>query len=169
MSKARLNKELQNMTADQLRQIILDAYDARPETKEYFEFFLNPDVEKLMEKFVKAFSKELNRMGWSTSKARVSVLKRIIKDFESLDPGPDAVMDMLFRALQLMSMLEYNVNLTPVQEKFIGALAQKILTEAERLQIMSQTIERLQRELQQETVTRAFRSMVAAGSGFTCK
>ena len=43
MSKIQLKKELQTMEAPQLREMILEAYSARKEIKEYFEFFLNPD------------------------------------------------------------------------------------------------------------------------------
>ena len=43
MSKIKLKKELQNMSREQLLDIILNVYDARKEAREYFEFFLNPD------------------------------------------------------------------------------------------------------------------------------
>ena len=49
MSKLQLKKEIQKLERHQLEQMVLDAYAARKETKEYFEFFLNPDVEKLTE------------------------------------------------------------------------------------------------------------------------
>ena len=67
------------MSQEQLVQIIIDAYDARQETKEYFEFFLNPDVEKLFDKFRKDVMKEFNRTKWGRSKARVIVIKRQVK------------------------------------------------------------------------------------------
>ena len=49
MSKIQLKKELQTMEAPQLREMILEAYSARKEIKEYFEFFLNPDIEHLLD------------------------------------------------------------------------------------------------------------------------
>ena len=51
MSKLRLTKEIKQLERHQLEQMILDAYAARKEIKEYFDFFLNPDVDKLIEKY----------------------------------------------------------------------------------------------------------------------
>ena len=58
MSKLRLTKEIKQLERHQLEQMILDAYAARKEIKEYFDFFLNPDVDKLIEKYKVAASKE---------------------------------------------------------------------------------------------------------------
>ena len=41
MSKIKLKKELQNMSREQLLDIILKVYDALKEAREYFEFFLD--------------------------------------------------------------------------------------------------------------------------------
>ena len=46
MSKLRLTKEIKQLERHQLEQMILDAYAARKGIKEYFDFFLNPDVDK---------------------------------------------------------------------------------------------------------------------------
>lgn len=76
------------MTQEQLVQTILDAYSARAEIKEYFEFFLNPDAGALFEKFRLAAMRELDRVkrGYY-AKARISVLRRQIKLFDSFQPG----------------------------------------------------------------------------------
>ena len=61
MSKNTLKKELDLMDRGQLVDIILDLYSNRPEAKEYFEFFLNPDIEKLREKVITKAQKEIMR------------------------------------------------------------------------------------------------------------
>ena len=61
MSKLLLKKEIKDLTRNQLEQMILDAYDAKKEIKEYFDFYVNPDVEKLTEKFKVAISSEFAR------------------------------------------------------------------------------------------------------------
>lgn len=38
MSKLLLKKEIKGLTRNQLEQMILDAYDAKKEIKEYFDF-----------------------------------------------------------------------------------------------------------------------------------
>lgn len=61
MSKAQLKKELANLTHEQLIELIINTYGLSSEVKQYYEFFLNPDVEKLLEKYKQAISKELSR------------------------------------------------------------------------------------------------------------
>lgn len=63
MSKLLLKKEIKDLTRNQLEQMILDAYDAKKEIKEYFDFYVNPDVEKLTEKFKVAISREFAQIG----------------------------------------------------------------------------------------------------------
>lgn len=161
MSKSILRKELAKMSHEQLEQIILDAYDARTETKEYFEFFLNPDVEKILEKHKKCVAKELNRIKWGTSKARVSVIKHSVKNFASLNPGTDAVMDMLFTTLNMLCITERHVNLMPTQERYIHALVQQIVKLADEHEIVVQTMTRLQDFINNELYTRRIRHIMA--------
>ncbi|MDE5643478.1 MAG: hypothetical protein K2I56_08295, partial [Muribaculaceae bacterium] len=61
MSKAKLKKELELMSREQLIDIILNVYSARKEAKEYFEFFLNPDSDALLEKYRELVKKEVIR------------------------------------------------------------------------------------------------------------
>ena len=75
------------MSKDQLAELVLDLYSAKKEIKDYLEFFLNPDVEKLYEKFKSSIDKELRRSKYGRSKARISKLKSICKDMASYSPG----------------------------------------------------------------------------------
>ena len=50
MSKTKLKKYLQNLTHDQIMEVVLDLYDARKDAKEYMEFFMNPDVKAELDK-----------------------------------------------------------------------------------------------------------------------
>lgn len=160
MSKAALKKELAKMDHDQLVQIILDAYDGRQETKDYFEFFLNPDVDKLMEKFEARIGKELNRTKWGTSKARVTVLKRAIKDFTGLNPGLEAVLDMLFLTIRYMGILDRHVTITDAHERFLGAVLAQIVELADKHQIVAETMPRIDKLLHEELFSRYFRNLL---------
>lgn len=96
MSKLQLKKELSALSHDQLVELILEAYSARKDVKEYFEYFLNPDEHKLLEKYQKEVAKELSRTRrGGYSKARISVLKRLIGDFESFQPSLTARVDLM--------------------------------------------------------------------------
>lgn len=88
------------MEAPQLREMILEAYSARKEIKEYFEFFLNPDIEHLLDKYQTIILKELRRTKrGSYSKARISFIRKQIKEFSSFQPGYEALLDIRFFTL----------------------------------------------------------------------
>lgn len=62
MSKAQFKKELAGLEKEQLVEMMVDLYSRRKDFKEYFEFFLNPDVKKLTAKYHDLISKELARV-----------------------------------------------------------------------------------------------------------
>ncbi len=104
MSKIRLKKELQNMSREQLLDIILNVYDARKEAREYFEFFLNPDSDALLEKYCAMIQKEVMRAKrGNRAKFRISVIKGLIKNFQSFDSDPEYVLRLIsFAFMQVM-------------------------------------------------------------------
>lgn len=156
MSKTALRKELQEMNPDQLRAIILDAYDAKTEFKEYFEFFLNPDVGRLLEKHRAKVVKEVNRTKWGKSKARVSVLKKAVKEFIGYRPGPEAVLDMLFLTLQLLGTAERYIDMTDTQIKYIRSLSAQIIEYADNNELASAAFERIGNMLHSGIYSRYF-------------
>lgn len=99
MSKLQLKKELQNLDAVQLRELILDIYSARKEAKEYLEFFLNPDVAKLTEKYQKAIDKEMNRVHKRLVSPRITRIKKMLKEFDSFGTGAESELELRFFAL----------------------------------------------------------------------
>lgn len=131
------------MDHEQLEQIILDAYDARAEIKEYFEFFLNPDVGKLLEKHKARLVKELNRTRWGRSKARVTIIKRAVKDFMGFAPGAEAEFDMLFQTLDLLGTAERYVDFTPQLMRYVEFLARQIVAHADDRGVFSDIKPRL--------------------------
>ena len=86
MSKTALKKELSAYSKEQIIEVVLDLYESRSDVKEYFKFFLNPDSKALCERYQKVVEKELGRSKRGRSKARISVIKKKIKDFESFHP-----------------------------------------------------------------------------------
>ncbi len=131
------------MSAEQLQDIILDAYDARPEFKEYFEFFLKPDVERLLERHRTRLVKELNHTHWGRSKARVSVIKKAVKDFIGFRPGSEAVLDMLFLSLHLLGTTERYIDFTDTQTKYIRSLTVQIMDFADDNEMASSALARI--------------------------
>lgn len=163
MSKLQLKKELAGLDKEQLIQLVLDAYDSRKETKEYFEFFLNPDVEKLRDKFEIEIAKELNkykRGGYS--KARISFLKKLIKDFVAFQPGYEAHLELLFYTLNYAMLTELHLYFTETLERGVASLIKQIVELADRNGIISQTLDRLYYLFNNEhTGSRYFRQYLA--------
>ena len=102
MSKANLKKELVTFTSEQLVEVILNAYDSSKEAKAYFEFFLNPDVDALLEKKVDIIAKELGRSKHGYCKARISHIRAAIKDFAAFGVGPDYVARLMYYTLRML-------------------------------------------------------------------
>lgn len=99
MSKIQLKKELNNLDKNQLVQLILDLYSARKEAKSYFDFFIEPDMDKLTEKYRAAIDKELSRGKYNKSTARISKVRTIIRDYASFGISIEAVIELMVYAL----------------------------------------------------------------------
>ena len=168
MSKTSLKKELLRLDHDQMVQLMLEAYETNAAIKEYLEFFLNPDVEALLEKHQKAIMKELNRSRWGYSKARVSLIKKAVKHFMGFNPGVEAVLDMLFLTLSSVGMAERYLNFKETQMNYVSFLTRQILQTAESNACFAPVMSRLEAELEKTNYTRYFKQYVSEGiAGFT--
>ncbi|MCM1036283.1 MAG: DUF6155 family protein [Bacteroides sp.] len=165
MSKTALRKELEQMTAAQLRDIILDAYGARPEIKEYFEFFLNPDADKLIERQTALAARELTRIKWGRSRARATVLKKLVRNVVSLNPGPEAEMRMMMEVLAAIGATSGYVDLSAPLENYAVALARGILDTGERAMLADKAHAMLDAFLTDSTYRLAFRRHIAENIG----
>ena len=102
MSKTLLNKELKTFSDDQLREIILKVYDFSPEAKNYFEFFLNPDVDALLEKFVDLQAKEIMRGKYGECNACITVLKKNVRQFAAYGVGAEYHSRFVYYTFRMM-------------------------------------------------------------------
>ncbi len=106
MSKTQLKKFLKDLTAEQLQEVIIDAYLANAETKRYFDFFLNPDVDKEKEKAMLAIYKKFYRHDGSyVKRPKIKATNSIVKDFITLVTEPRAGADIMIYQLEML--LEY--------------------------------------------------------------
>lgn len=96
MSKAALKKTLRQMEAESLVEVICELYDARPEAKEYLEYWLNPDADKALSE---AKQKVEKMFFYSTGKNRkeptATALKRLVKDFSAMVFDSEKTADLL--------------------------------------------------------------------------
>lgn len=100
MSKTQLRKVLGCMTAPQLVDMVVELYEARPEAKEYLDFFVKPDIEAKLEKARNAIRKEMGRSSRGRCKARSTRVRRLVKDISSLNPGAEAVCEIMTYAVE---------------------------------------------------------------------
>ncbi len=113
MSKLQLRKEIAHFNAEQLREMLLDIYDARREAKEYLDFFLNPDVDKLTEKYTKEIDKEFDRIKRRVISPRWTRVRKSLKDYASFKPGYDNVLAMMLHALRMACDNLRDTNVAP--------------------------------------------------------
>lgn len=106
MSKSKLKKELQGFSAEQLTDLILAAYDSSKAAKEYFEFFINPDADALLEKQEAIIDKELNKSKHGRSKARTTIIKGAIKQLSDWGVGYEYVLKLTFSAIFRLTAME---------------------------------------------------------------
>lgn len=132
MGKAQLKKEIQALSREELEHLVLEAYEARKEIKQYFDFFLDPDAAKLSEKYKTAIDKELKRGKRGHSRARTSVIKRALKDFSSFQPGFEYELDLMFHTIAMAMLAEAQLNFTEAQCNAYGKLLLDMIALADR-------------------------------------
>lgn len=132
------------MSREQLIEVILDAYSARPDVKEYFEFFINPDVRKLMSGRKEKVRRELVRSKWGTSKARSSVIKKLVKEFRSFSPGEIPVLDFYTEVLKMMGWTEKSYNFPDPLINCIDKLVTDMIIFADDNGMLDEAITRLE-------------------------
>lgn len=149
------------MTQSQLQELILELYSSRPEMKEYFEFYLNPDVAALREKHYKLIDKELRRSKWGMSKARVSKLKQTIKKFESFSPGFEAVADFYLVVANRMILDEGFVRFSDTLFNFMAFAVKKYLEIMDRNLMLDKGLANVEKHLMNNSgATRRMRTLV---------
>lgn len=158
MSKTLLKKEIHSMTKAQLEELILDAYDFRKEIKQYFDYFLNPNVEKLYDTYSAAVCKELSRGKRGNSKARITVLRRLLREFAAYRPGYDMEINLLVYTIRIAMAAERLLRFPNTLSSGIGDMLLQTLALADRNLVADNVLEQLTAILNSaDTGTRYFR------------
>lgn len=107
MSKTTLKKQIKELTKEQLIEVMLELYDARKEAREYLEYYVNPDENKMFEKYHALIRKEFFPQK-GRAKGRTSVCKKAVKDFISLHPSPKLIAELKYSLVE--TIMEYAVS-----------------------------------------------------------
>lgn len=158
MSRKNLKKELSQLDREQLIEVIMTAYSSNKAIKDYFDFFAEPDIDKLFEKHRTALGKEITRSKRRQSTARISRIKKTIKDFESFNPG--AELSISLRLFAVESLIDQESVKTYSETLIKGTL--KLLNDtlafADRKLLFDGTIEAVDKLLSEEhTLSISFR------------
>lgn len=140
MSKTLFKKELAKMDREQLAGLLLEAYEARKETREYFEFFLNPDVEKLTEKYRAAIIKEFSREKRRYCRARISHVKALLRDYASFQPGDEHVLDLYMWTVRHAMSVEKRIDFPEALIKSVAGLLSSAIAFADKALLADRAI-----------------------------
>ena len=144
MSKPQLKKVLQSLTKQQLEELIVDAYDFSKEFKHYFEYFLNPDVDKLLEDYSEKIVKELQRTKrGGYSKARVSVIRKLLKEFAAHRPGYDKELELMIYTIRLAVAMGRYCDFPNPMESGLGNIVEQTVELADRNFVADSILQRL--------------------------
>ena len=160
MSKALLKKELAHLDHDQLVEVILNAYSSSKEAKDYFEFFLNPDADSLLDKKVDIIAKELTRSKRGYSKARISIIRKTRKDFASYGVGDEYVYRLIYRAIRMIIGMERYYYYPDALNNGVLGLAADFIVLADKLECITDAAELLDKIDSDDVGRPGFRSKV---------
>lgn len=132
MSKIQLRKALDAVTREQLLDLVLESYEASKEVKTYFDYFINPDVNKLYTRYVEAINRELHRGRRTKSKTRTSVVKRLLKEFASFHPGFDKEIAIRVSTIKEAVVNDGFLHLSEAQRKAFAKICTDTLMLADR-------------------------------------
>lgn len=92
MGLREVKKELQNFEKPQLIELILELYGKDKMTKDYLNFFMNPDEEALLEKFKERVTKPfLKPRGY---RVKLSSAKSALTEFKKYGVTPTAIISL---------------------------------------------------------------------------
>ena len=95
MSKSRLKKELAGMTQEQTADLMIQVYEASKEAKAWLDFYLNPDIEALSEKYRKQIHLKCYGRNGKARRPKMRDCNQLIKTFSLIVQDPTPVSDLM--------------------------------------------------------------------------
>lgn len=100
MSKSRLKKELAGMTREQTADLVLQVYESSKEAKAWLDFYLNPDIEALSEKYRKQIHLKCYGRSGKARRPKMRDCNQIIKTFSQIVQDPTPIGDLMLYFLE---------------------------------------------------------------------
>lgn len=127
MGKQQLKKEIQALPREQLELMILEAYEARKEIKQYFDFFINPDIDKLTDKYILEINKEFRRSKHGRSNARITRIRKLYKEYQGYHPGFDKEIELLMHIITTALLIDNVFYISETMVRGVGALMKQMV------------------------------------------
>ena len=135
MSKAQLKKELESLSKEQIIEVVTDLYSLRKDAKEYFEYYLKPDVNALYRKYEEKIFKELRRVKRYHRRemcaSRITNIKRTVKEFESFGSGKEWTVKLMFNVVESALILSSSVMYSEKYSDSLSSFLQDAMLEAD--------------------------------------
>lgn len=133
------------MTAEQISELVLDLYAARPEAKAYLDFFVTPDIEKKLDKARCDVSKELMRNSRGRNRTRSTKLRRLIKDISSLNPGTEPVAELMTYTVEMMCVAGLDQWISPTTQSGLARLLRDTIIFIDRSGVLQDYLPRIEK------------------------
>ncbi|MCM1077687.1 MAG: perilipin family protein [Bacteroides sp.] len=102
MSKTTLRKAIKDFEAPELRELLFDVYVKSKEARELLDFFAEPDIKKKTEEYRTQLTKEAARYTRHAYHPRMTKIRSILKRFRSLEPGPEAIAELMVHSILVL-------------------------------------------------------------------
>ncbi|MDE7345542.1 MAG: hypothetical protein K2N48_02240 [Muribaculaceae bacterium] len=95
MSKSKLKKELAGMTQGQVSDLMVQLYEASKEAKAWLDFYLNPDIDALSEKYRKQIYLKCYGRSGKVRRPKMRDCNQLIKTFGLIVQDPTPVSELM--------------------------------------------------------------------------
>lgn len=143
MSKSQLKKEIGKFTAPQLRELLLEVYDARMPAKEYLDYFLDPDEDKIIDKTADVLRKEVCRTKRHMAKFRITRIKEALDKLRTLQVDNAKRLDLAVTTLRWLGQLSCSFSFTEPQGKSVRKFLADLVAECDRSEMLGSFYNRI--------------------------
>ena len=95
MSKSKLKKELSGMTQEQTADLLLQVYDSIKEAKAWLDFYVDPDIEGLLEKYRKQIHTKCYGRNGTARRPKFRDCTKLIATFGRIVQDPYPIADLM--------------------------------------------------------------------------
>ncbi len=106
MSKTQVKKELEQLSHEQLVEFIAELYSSCRAARPYLDFYCNPDINALFDRYATSISKETQRGKRRYSTARISRIRADIREFATYGIETPMIIDLMLYAVRCIVLME---------------------------------------------------------------